>query len=374
VVALVVGKLTPIHEEEMRFLNEVKDTLGNADTRAHYDAPQSSFDCFAGLDDLFASGRTTFTWSNGRFEPDARAPKRNKGNKSEGNKSGGQIAELRAELEALRGRTDDAVRAAVADTEARLQHDIMMQAAAASQLRAQVQQLKDAAATAQAKLNATEQQASDALAQSQQEKIQAATTIAQLQHQAQTLTVDLLCAQTAAATAAESARQVVQSCMEQAQAAVAQAEAKFQEQVLGAVEVNTQLHARVQRLKASVTTANARAQKIARRSTASVMQLRVQVQGLSDDLAAAQAEAVRVKQLDEKRAKIQRACDENRKTHTAEMEATIASLRKQLTGNQVMVQLLTDLVADLRLEQQTHAQIAAEQAKQRAVSQRCGSG
>lgn len=87
-----------------------------------------------------------------------------------------------------------------------------------------------------------------------------------------------------------------------------------------------------------------------------------------------QAAAVRVKQLDEKRAKIQRACDENRKTHTAEMEATIASLRKQLTGNQVMVQLLTDLVADLRLEQQTHAQIAAEQAKQRAVSQRCGSG
>ena len=410
VVGLVVGNLTPIHEEEMRFLNEVKETLTNSETRANYDAPKPSFD-FSGLDAFFAGAEfpggtsgTTFTWKNGDFVP--RTPKRNKSELQNATK-------LRAELDAMRGQTDNAVRAAVADTEARLQQDIMKQAAAASQLRAQVQQLKDAATAAQAKIHATEQQAATVLAQTQQDKSEAVATIAQLQCQVQRLTGELHSAQTGAASAAEHARQVLHSTMEQAQenlesatatlssqlhevraalaqaqassdaaaeearvaiAAAAQTEATLQEQLSQAAKAKSQLQAQLQRLQAAAITADAKAQKAARQSTAMVRQLRMTVQGLSDDLAGAQAEAIRVQQREEKRAQIQKVCDEKRNCRVRELEAANVILLKQLAAEQGKLRMVVDLVADLRLEHQTHEQIAMEQAKQRAVSQRCGSG
>jgi len=411
VVGLVVGNLMPIHEEEMRFLNKVKETLTNPETRANYDAPKSSFD-FSGLDAFFAGAEfpggtsgTTFTWKNGDFVP--RTPKRNKKSELE------NATKLRAELDAMRGHTDNAVRAAVADTEARLQQDIMKQAAAASQLRAQVQQLKDAATAAQAKIHATEQQAATVLAQTQQDKSEAVATIAQLQCQVQRLTGELLSAETGAASAAEHARQVLHSTMEQAQenlesatatlssqlhevrtalaqaqassdaaaeearvaiAAAAQTEATLQEQLSQAAKAKSQRQAQLQRLQAAAITADAKAQKAARQSTAMVRQLRMTVQSLSDDLAGAQAEAIRVQQREEKRAQIQKTCDEARNCRVRELEAANVILLKQLAAEQGKLRMVVDLVADLRLEHQTHEQIAMEQAKQRAVSQRCGSG
>jgi uncharacterized phage infection (PIP) family protein YhgE len=197
-----------------------------------------------------------------------------------------------------------------------------------------------------------------------QENLESATaTLSSQLHEVRTA---LAQAQASSDAAAEEARVAI--------AAAAQTEATLQEQLSQAAKAKSQLQAQLQRLQAAAITADAKAQKAARQSTAMVRQLRMTVQSLSDDLAGAQAEAIRVQQREEKRAQIQKACDEARNCRVRELEAANVILLKQLAAEQGKLRMVVDLVADLRLEHQTHEQIAMEQAKQRAVSQRCGSG
>jgi hypothetical protein len=192
VVDLLEKMLKPVHDEEIRFLNEVKDTLTDPQERANYDAGQAQSQSSAafgrGLDDFLnqvlgshATGCFTFN-SNGGFA-------QNKPRTSNHPK-------------AAEGRVAEAVRSAVAETEARLREDIRMHDVHAKNLLAQVQQFKEEAAISQSRILDAEQQAWDARAQMQREQFQTAEMIAQLQDQNQMLQGQLFSIQATAASEA----------------------------------------------------------------------------------------------------------------------------------------------------------------------------
>jgi curved DNA-binding protein CbpA len=164
VVDLLEKMLKPVHDEEIRFLNEVKDTLTDPQERANYDAGQAQSQSSAAfgrdLDDFlnqaFASGATgSFTFnSNGGFaQTKSRASKRPKAD--------------RHNVQMQRGQEQPATIAQLQEQVQLLQNELLStQTAAASE-----------AEKARSDLCAAEQQST--------------ATIAQLQEQVQTLSMDL---------------------------------------------------------------------------------------------------------------------------------------------------------------------------------------
>ena len=164
VVDLLEKMLKPVHDEEIRFLNEVKDTLTDPQERANYDAGQAQSQSSAafgrGLDDFlnqaFASGATgSFTFnSNGGFAQNK--PRASKHPKAD-----------RHNVQMQRGQQQPATMAQLQEQVQLLQNELLStQTAAASE-----------AEKARSDLCAAEQQAT--------------ATIAQLQEQVQALSMDL---------------------------------------------------------------------------------------------------------------------------------------------------------------------------------------
>jgi hypothetical protein len=364
VVDLVAEMLRPVHDEEIRFLNKVKEILSDPRERAKYDAATSTPDALSGLDDLmqsfFASGcaSRTFNWSS----------------------DGGFVHKTQRERPPQRSNKVDrgiaeAVRTAVAEAEAKLREEIKIQAAVVTELRAQLQQQNDATVKAQAEARSTEHRASDLIAQVKMELTQAEVTIAQLQSQVQKQAADLT-----TQTQVEEAR-----AQETAQAAKKLAE--LQEQLRQEAEVNNRLRAQVRmqvsirlhshktqvkRLKLAVARADAKAAKAERRSTANNLRIQAKIRSLGAQLLAARTDAASEKEKNERRKEIQKNCNAARQRNDQAKDSLISQLHEKehalshqnrmlLYENRRMMELIEDLIA----EGKQHARISEEQIKQK---------
>ena len=186
VVNLVATMLVPVHEEENRFLNEVKDALTDTHKRADYDSKQASSKLDGNLSKLFESGASgTFTFNGKDFvrseARSIRTPKRSKaGIQPEQSQAAATIAHLQDQVQRLIGEllsTQTAahnesarVAAAAAEKEAQHREELKREAELKSRLQKEVEQLKT---------------------EMRQEQSQAAATIAHLQDQVQRLTGEL---------------------------------------------------------------------------------------------------------------------------------------------------------------------------------------
>ena len=167
VLSLVAKMLIPVHEEENRFLNEVRDALTDPHARAAYDAKQSTASLDQGMADFFAGIRSgasgTWTSSNGgefvRGEPRASRPSRRdkSGKQPVQRQAAATSAQLQDQVQRLSGDLLSAqtaardeiarVTAAAAEKEAQHLENVKQEAEVKSRLRNRVRHLQSAVAT-----------------------------------------------------------------------------------------------------------------------------------------------------------------------------------------------------------------------------------